>query len=84
MSRRISLLLIALASCGTTATQRSPINARCPRSGEPVAPDALTQYRGFVVGFCNPHCRDDFAAHSAARPNDRAAFDAAIARLRGN
>ncbi|MDH3591284.1 MAG: YHS domain-containing protein [Planctomycetota bacterium] len=50
----------------------------CPRSGRPVAADSLTHYRGHVVGFCNPHCRHDFAAHAAARPRDRAAFDAII------
>jgi hypothetical protein len=48
------------------------INAVCPWSGKPVAADSLTLYRGSVVGFCNPGCRDKF---------DKAAgmFDAAIA-----
>lgn len=55
------------------------INRCCPRSGRPVAGDSLTTYRGQVVGFCNPHCRDDFAAHADQRPRDRAYFDALIA-----
>ena len=47
------------------------VNTHCPWSGEPVSADSLTHYRGKVVGFCNPGCRDKFdaAAH---------AFDAAI------
>ena len=36
------------------------INAVCPWSGKPVAADSLTRYRGKVVGFCNPGCRDKF------------------------
>ena len=47
------------------------VNRTCPWSGEPVSPDSLTMYRGQVVGFCNPGCRDKFDA--AAR-----AFDTAI------
>ena len=47
------------------------VNDVCPWSGEPVSADSLTLYRGHVVGFCNPGCRDKFdaAAHM---------FDAAI------
>ena len=37
------------------------INDRCPWSGDPVAEDSLMLYRGQVVGFCNPVCRDKFA-----------------------
>lgn len=37
------------------------INKYCPRSGELVSDDSLTEYRGYIVGFCNPHCRDSFA-----------------------
>jgi nicotinamidase-related amidase len=48
------------------------INAACPWSGEPVAADSLTRYRGETVGFCNPDCRDKFdraTAHfNAAMP----------------
>ena len=47
------------------------VNQVCPWSGEPVNADSLTRYKGAVVGFCNPGCRDKFDA--AAR-----AFDAAI------
>ena len=47
------------------------VNEVCPWSGEPVSADSLTHYRGEVVGFCNPGCRDKFDA--AART-----FDAAI------
>ncbi|MCG8543827.1 MAG: glutathione S-transferase [Alphaproteobacteria bacterium] len=36
------------------------INDVCPWSGKPVSPDSLTDYRGQVVGFCNPGCRDKF------------------------
>jgi hypothetical protein len=36
------------------------INDACPWSGKPVSPDSLTRYRGHVVGFCNPGCRDKF------------------------
>ena len=47
------------------------VNRTCPWSGKPVSADSLTRYRGQVVGFCNPGCRDKFDA--AAR-----AFDGAI------
>jgi len=47
------------------------VNQTCPWSGKPVSGDSLTHYRGAVVGFCNPGCRDKFDA--AART-----FDAAI------
>jgi hypothetical protein len=36
------------------------VNETCPWSGKPVAADALTLYKGAVVGFCNPGCRDKF------------------------
>ncbi len=36
------------------------VNETCPWSGKPVAADSLTLYRGDVVGFCNPGCRDKF------------------------
>jgi hypothetical protein len=36
------------------------VNDRCPWSGDPVSADSLTLYRGEVVGFCNPGCRDKF------------------------
>ena len=36
------------------------INKICPWSGNAVAPDSLTRYKGQVVGFCNTGCRDKF------------------------
>jgi hypothetical protein len=36
------------------------VNETCPWSGKPVAADSLTLYKGAVVGFCNPGCRDKF------------------------
>lgn len=36
------------------------INETCPWSGKPVSADSLTNYRGRVIGFCNPGCRDKF------------------------
>jgi hypothetical protein len=47
------------------------VNALCPWSGKPVSADSLTLYRGEVVGFCNPGCRDKFEAAAGA-------FDAAL------
>ena len=47
------------------------VNDVCPWSGKPIAADALTRYRGAVVGFCNPGCRDRFEAATTA-------FDRAI------
>ena len=38
------------------------VNETCPWSGKPIAADSLTRYAGAVVGFCNPGCRDKFAA----------------------
>ncbi len=54
------------------------INTVCPRSGKAVSEDSLTEYRGYVVGFCNPHCRDDFAARWQELPEDRTFFDRLI------
>lgn len=36
------------------------VNETCPWSGKPIAADSLTRYKGAVVGFCNPGCRDKF------------------------
>lgn len=47
------------------------VNETYPWSGKPVSADSLTLYRGHVVGFCNPGCRDKFDAATRA-------FDAAI------
>ena len=42
------------------------VNQTCPWSGKPVSADSLTRYRGEVVGFCNPGCRDKFDAATTA------------------
>lgn len=47
------------------------VNETCPWSGKPVAADSLTLYRGHVVGFCDPGCRDKFETAVSA-------FEAAI------
>ncbi|MDO6413314.1 glutathione S-transferase [Sphingomonas sp. BIUV-7] len=51
------------------------VNALCPWSGDPISEDALTLYRGAVVGFCNIGCRDKFAKATSA-------FDEALDRDR--
>jgi len=38
------------------------VNETCPWSGKPISADSLTVYKGKIVGFCNPGCRDKFAA----------------------
>ena len=47
------------------------VNDTCPWSGNTVSADALTVYRGQVVGFCKTGCRDKFEKATAA-------FDAAM------
>jgi YHS domain-containing protein len=47
------------------------VNRTCPWSGKPVTADSLTMYRGKVVGFCNPGCREKFETATEA-------FDALI------
>lgn len=49
------------------------VNDTCPWSGKPVDAGALTLYKGSVVGFCNPDCRDKFEQAVAH-------FEAALAR----
>ena len=36
------------------------INDNCPWSGNPIDENSLTTYKGKIVGFCNPGCRDKF------------------------
>jgi hypothetical protein len=62
------LNVLSLAAC---------INPTCPFSGKPVLADSLTAFEGRVVGFCNPGCRDKFAADPARFP-DAVAFFRAI------
>ncbi|MEM9844039.1 MAG: glutathione S-transferase [Pseudomonadota bacterium] len=50
------------------------VNQTCPWSGHAVSADALTIYRGQVVGFCNPGCRDKF--EKATKHFDAALVDA--------
>ena len=64
-------------TAGAPLRLEDSVNARCPWSGDPVSADALTLYRGQVVGFCNPGCRDKFETATAA-------FDAAIGGTEGN
>ncbi len=52
------------------------LNAACPFSGKPVVATSLTLYNGRVVGFCNPGCRDKFAANPADYPEAVAKFQA--------
>lgn len=42
------------------------INETCPWSGKPVSVDSLAYYRGQVVGFCNPGCKDKFETATKA------------------
>ena len=42
------------------------VNTVCPWSGDPVSADALTLYKGQVVGFCNSGCRDKFEKATSA------------------
>ncbi len=48
----------------------SAVNKTCPWSGEAISEDSLTLYKGKVVGFCNPGCRDKF--EKAVKHFDRA------------
>lgn len=41
-------------------TIKDAINQNCPWSGKPIVEDSLTLYKGKVVGFCNPGCKDKF------------------------
>ncbi len=54
------------------------INADCPFSGKPVTAASLTSFQDHVVGFCNPGCRDKFAANPAEFPDAMATFAALI------
>lgn len=55
------------------------LNDACPFSGKPVEADSLTTWRGRTVGFCNPGCRDKFAADPEAFPDAVATFEALLA-----
>ena len=53
-------------------TRLDSINQVCPWSGKPVAAASLTLYRGRVVGFCNPGCREKFETAVAMFETKRA------------
>ena len=57
---------------------KTAINKYCPRSGDLVCNQSLTEYKGFTVGFCNPGCRDDFRDNQLEKPQDTRYFDAVI------
>lgn len=57
---------------------KKSINKYCPRSGQPVSDDSLTEYLGHTVGFCNPGCRDDFENNIGNCPGDKKYFDVVI------
>lgn len=68
----------ATTSAGSRAARKAlsladAVNTACPWSGDPVRADSLTLYKGQVVGFCNPGCRDKF--ETATR-----LFDSALAK----
>ncbi len=48
------------------ARRRRAANQFCPFSGRPITACALLDYAGKIAGFCNPQCRDKFAAAAAA------------------
>ena len=56
------------------------VNRRCPFSGRPITANSLLDYEGKIAGFCNPQCRDSFAAAAAA---GFAGADAEILSARG-
>jgi hypothetical protein len=55
------------------------INPTCPISGEPVAPNSLTTYKGHTVSFGEPEDRDKFAAAPDDFPDAIHHFDQRIA-----
>jgi RimJ/RimL family protein N-acetyltransferase len=66
----------SLATLRGAPTLADSVNETCPWSGKPVSADSLTFYKGQVVGFCNPGCRDKFETATAH-------FEAALARRAG-
>ena len=52
------------------------VNTHCPNSGKPVTAQGLTHYKGKVMGFCNPDCRDAFE-------NALAMFEASLGNKNG-
>ncbi len=56
---------------------KDAINKNCPWSGKAIQDDSLTEYHGKTIGFCNPGCRDKFAANPLNYPEVIALIDAA-------
>lgn len=70
-----SLLSFTLTG-GVVIAQTSPVNKRCPMSGELIPDDAATvQYDGLTIGFCCPMCVRSFERLSDA---DKAAAFAKV------
>ena len=46
--------------------RRQSVNTLCPFSKRLVTAGSTTTYRGHIVGFCNPDCRDSFTRAAAA------------------
>lgn len=44
-------------------------NQHCPFSGKPIVAQALAQYQGVIIGFCNTDCRDKFVANPMDYPD---------------
>ena len=49
--------------------KKQAANRDCPFSGRGIVANGLLDYRGKIVGFCNPACRDNFAAAAATNFN---------------
>ena len=54
------------------------VNTNCPWSGKPIQANSLAHYKNKVIGFCNPGCRDKFAAAPESFPEVISLIDAAI------
>ena len=52
------------------AHRQMAVNTHCPFSGRLITANAITRYRNHFVGFCNPSCRDAFAAAANNYFND--------------
>ncbi|MCH9705310.1 MAG: L-aspartate oxidase [Proteobacteria bacterium] len=68
--------------------RQQAINEGCPFSNRMIVAGSTTTYNGSIVGFCNPQCRDDFAATvangfdnaSASHLAAKEKFDALLAK----
>ena len=55
-----------IASEQSLLSLEDAINDVCPWSGQTISSDSLSFYKGHVIGFCNPNCRDKFEKASLA------------------